>query len=145
MDNSDGNSGSTLGTCAVCGKNGALRCAGCRNRFYCDKQHQREDWSKHKASCRAWEMRENEELGRHLIASRDLAAGDVIVSETPIIWGPAPHSSARVCVGCGDSKVFVKCPGCNWFACRVSCEGLVDENRHGIECGFLAKSRVLPR
>ncbi|XP_043272143.1 SET domain-containing protein SmydA-8-like isoform X2 [Venturia canescens] len=134
-----------LGACAICEKSASLRCAGCRKRFYCSKEHQRGDWARHKLACRSWEIRENEELGRHLIASRDLETGDFIVAETPIVWGPAPHGDSIVCVGCGDSKVRVRCPGCNWYACRVSCDGLVDENRHGIECAFLTKSGMIPR
>lgn len=136
---------SILGACAICEKSASLRCAGCRRRFYCSKEHQRDDWTSHKLSCRPWEIRENTELGRHLIASRDLEKGDLVVAETPIVWGPAPHGDEIVCVGCGDSKVRVRCPGCNWYACRVSCDGLVDENRHGLECSLLTKSGMIPR
>ena len=134
-----------IGSCAVCDKSATLRCAGCRKLFYCDKKHQRDDWAKHKRSCRSWEIRESEELGRHLIASRDLEAGDLVVCESPIVWGPAAHSSAKVCVGCGDPNVVATCPGCNWFACKNSCDGLVDDDRHRIECAFLAKATIIPR
>ncbi|XP_034941953.1 SET domain-containing protein SmydA-8-like [Chelonus insularis] len=133
------------GVCAVCKSPADLRCTGCKEEFYCNSTHQKDDWSRHKLSCRPWKIEENEELGKHLIATRNLEAGDLIITEAPIIWGPALHSDKRVCVGCGNQNVAVRCPGCSWYACKVSCDGLVDANRHAIECKILAKVRIIPR
>lgn len=134
-----------LGVCAICNKIASLRCTGCKNQFYCSTSHQRDDWKCHKLMCRAWKIEENNELGRHLVATRDLNSDDLIISEAPIVWGPAPHSDKFVCVGCGSTNVAVRCPGCSWYACKVSCDGLVDDNRHGIECKILAKARIIPK
>lgn len=40
--------------CRVCGSsNGVLRCGRCKAVGYCGKEHQRADWGRHKAGCRA--------------------------------------------------------------------------------------------
>lgn len=134
-----------LGNCAVCGKIARLRCSGCKQEFYCDKDHQREGWPNHKLICRAWLIEETEELGRFLVANRDLTAGDLIILEAPLIWGPAPHTDRRVCVGCGADMATARCTICTWPACKPDCEGLFDERRHGMECAFLSKAKILPR
>ncbi|XP_001601934.2 SET domain-containing protein SmydA-8 [Nasonia vitripennis] len=137
--------GKTEGSCAVCSKAATTRCGSCKLAFYCGKEHQREHWPRHKTSCRAYEERENQELGRHLLATRDLKPDDLIISEAPIVWGPSSHVEERVCVGCGVRDAVCRCPNCAWPACRLACDGLVDENRHGYECGILAKARLMPR
>ncbi|XP_073194171.1 egl nine homolog 1 isoform X3 [Lepidochelys kempii] len=40
--------------CELCGKmENLLRCGRCRSSFYCSKEHQRQDWKKHKLICRS--------------------------------------------------------------------------------------------
>nr|XP_028579857.1 egl nine homolog 1 [Podarcis muralis] len=42
--------------CELCGKmENLLRCGRCRSSFYCSKEHQRQDWKKHKLICRGSE------------------------------------------------------------------------------------------
>uniref|UniRef100_A0A8D0L8C4 hypoxia-inducible factor-proline dioxygenase n=1 Tax=Sphenodon punctatus TaxID=8508 RepID=A0A8D0L8C4_SPHPU len=55
--NSSGGSSSTSERdrqyCELCGKmENLLRCGRCRSSFYCSKEHQRQDWKKHKLICR---------------------------------------------------------------------------------------------
>ena len=38
-------------------------------------------------------------VGRVMIASRDIRAGEIILEEMPAIWGPS-NKSAAVCLGC---------------------------------------------
>ncbi|XP_073484040.1 egl nine homolog 1 [Aquarana catesbeiana] len=39
--------------CELCGKmENLLRCGRCRSSFYCSKEHQRQDWKKHKLLCK---------------------------------------------------------------------------------------------
>ncbi|KAL4641348.1 egl nine 1-like protein [Arapaima gigas] len=39
--------------CELCGKmENLLKCGRCRSSFYCSKEHQRQDWKKHKRTCR---------------------------------------------------------------------------------------------
>lgn len=133
------------GACAICKKFATMRCGNCKTQFYCTKEHQKEDWTRHKTSCRSWEVKENQELGRYLIAARDLEVGDLVIHEPPLVWGPAPHSVERVCVGCGNQEAHNRCPRCSWPACHPNCQGLLDHDRHGTECSILVKTRILPR
>lgn len=135
------------GVCPVCGKNAMLKCGGCRREFYCDKSHQSQDWPRHKSTCGSWKISHEPTLGRHLLATRDLAPGDVILAETPLVWGPSTHANQRVCVGCGErcDDVDARCGGCCWPACRFDCKGLFDKKRHQLECALLARARILPR
>ncbi|XP_007481677.1 egl nine homolog 1 [Monodelphis domestica] len=42
--------------CELCGKmENLLRCSRCRSSFYCSKEHQRQDWKKHKLVCHGGE------------------------------------------------------------------------------------------
>ncbi|XP_023316934.1 protein msta-like [Trichogramma pretiosum] len=134
------------GACAVCDMTAFMRCSSCHREFYCGKEHQREDWPRHKDHCKAYEVLESPELGRHLVARRDLKPDEIIFSEAPIVWGPTAHLNDRVCVGCGKLGAYVaRCPGCAWPACRHACDGLVDEAIHGFECKVLAAAKLLPR
>ncbi|CAB0029675.1 unnamed protein product [Trichogramma brassicae] len=134
------------GSCAVCGMTAFMRCSSCHREFYCGKEHQREDWPRHKDHCKAYEVLESPELGRHLVARRDLKSDEIIFSEAPIVWGPTAHLNDRICVGCGKLGAYVaRCPGCAWPACRHACDGLVDETIHGFECKVLAAAKLLPR
>lgn len=135
--------------CPICDDrlNATLKCSGCRRQVYCSKEHQRQDWPNHRSVCQAWEIHESPELGRHLLASRDLSPGDLILSESPLVWGPALHTDQRVCIGCGEQCKFCTtiCKFCLWPACQVDCPGLTDKNRHGLECPLLLNAKIVPR
>ncbi|XP_024886938.1 protein msta-like [Temnothorax curvispinosus] len=135
------------GACPVCGENATLKCGSCKREFYCDKSHQSQDWPRHKSTCGGWEIGRDPALGRHLLATRDLTPGDVILSEVPLVWGPSTHANQRVCVGCGKrcDDVDARCGGCCWPVCRPDCGGLSDKKRHQLECAFLAHARIVPR
>ncbi|XP_043260854.1 SET domain-containing protein SmydA-8-like isoform X2 [Colletes gigas] len=142
-------SSETEAACPICGahSNAMLKCSGCKQQVYCGKDHQRQDWPRHKSVCKAWEVHESPELGRYLLASRDLNPGDSIISESPLVWGPALHTDQRVCIGCGKqcTSIDTRCTTCLWPACQMNCPGLIDKNRHGLECLFLVKARIVPR
>lgn len=50
-----------------------------------------------------FQVRTSDQLGRYLVASRDLNPGDLVISETPLSFGPKslydPEQVAP-CVGC---------------------------------------------
>lgn len=141
------NSEATHGACAVCGTSVRHKCSICKQKFYCSKDHQQQDWPQHKIECQAWEIAENAELGRHLLAKRDINAGDLLILEPPLVWGPALHSDQRLCVGCGQACTSrdTRCGKCQWPACSTTCAGLDDKNRHRLECSFLQKAQIVPR
>ena len=62
-------------TCAVCSQEAPHRCSGCQAVYYCSKEHQRKDWKQHKATCRAFRVERSPNVGRRLIALRDLKPG----------------------------------------------------------------------
>ncbi|EZA57559.1 Protein msta, isoform B [Ooceraea biroi] len=136
------------GVCPVCGKNATLKCGNCKREFYCGKSHQSRDWPRHKSTCCAWRIDRDPDLGRHLLAIRDLAPGDVVLSEPPLVWGPSIHTTnQRLCVGCGKrcDDFNVRCGKCCWPVCKSNCEGLSDKRRHELECALLARARIIPR
>ena len=89
------------GVCQVerCGKRGDLTCGGCQEARYCSKEHQRQDWTLHKAQCRPFKVVRSPEVGRHLVATRDIRPGEVILEEPPVTGGPRQYT-APVCLGC---------------------------------------------
>lgn len=136
------------GACPVCHKNATLKCGNCKREFYCGKSHQSQDWPRHRSTCCAWRIDRDPDLGRHLLATRDLAPGDVIFSETPLVWGPSIHTTnQRLCVGCGKrcNDASLRCAKCCWPVCKLNCEGLSDKRRHELECAILARARIIPR
>lgn len=135
------------GVCSICGKHATLKCGNCRREFYCNKSHQSQDWPHHKSTCNPWEMCHDLNVGRCLLATRDLTPGDVILSETPLVWGPSIHVDQRLCVGCGKQcdGINIKCTKCRWPVCKSHCDGLIDKKRHELECALLARTRITPR
>ncbi|XP_045052298.2 egl nine homolog 1 isoform X1 [Desmodus rotundus] len=52
--------------CELCGKmENLLRCGRCRSSFYCSKEHQRQDWKKHKLVCQSGEGAPGHGAGPH--------------------------------------------------------------------------------
>ncbi|XP_057361704.1 egl nine homolog 1 isoform X2 [Manis pentadactyla] len=52
--------------CELCGKmENLLRCSRCRSSFYCSKEHQRQDWKKHKLVCQSGEGAPGHAAGQH--------------------------------------------------------------------------------
>ncbi|KAF2344675.1 Zinc finger MYND-type [Trinorchestia longiramus] len=74
--------------CAVCGVGATHRCGRCHMTPYCSREHQRQHWQQHKALCAPYTVKENAVLGRHLVACRDLEAGQIILKDTPLVLGP---------------------------------------------------------
>uniref|UniRef100_A0A182M1X4 SET domain-containing protein n=1 Tax=Anopheles culicifacies TaxID=139723 RepID=A0A182M1X4_9DIPT len=83
-------------------------------------------------------IKRSELVGRYLVASRDLKAGDVIIETPPLMVGPCAETEP-VCLGCHStfqpSSVFYKCESCNWRICSPNCHGLVASSTHSqLEC-----------
>lgn len=61
--------------CELCGKmENLLRCGRCRSSFYCSKEHQRQDWKKHKLVCQSGEGAPGHGAGPHPHAGPSPAA-----------------------------------------------------------------------
>lgn len=93
--------------CAVCGVSAKLFCSACKSVKYCGADHQRQHWKKHKIDCRPFKIEQDPELGRYILATREIKEGSVIFAEAPIIVGPKWYLNEREeygpimpCVGC---------------------------------------------
>ncbi len=54
------------GECEICRQPCRSHCAGCKRVFYCSKQHQQQDWSNHKLTCRPFSIPTQYSSGFHL-------------------------------------------------------------------------------
>ncbi|KAH8370423.1 hypothetical protein KR093_003406, partial [Drosophila rubida] len=134
----------TATSCALCGARAAQVCAACRNVVYCSREHQKQHWRQHKTQCKCYELATNQLLGRHLRATRDIAMGEQIMREAPLVLGPKV-ASPPVCLGCHRNLLppaerwgnFHKCSACSWPLCGKECE---QSPHHRDECRLMAAS-----
>jgi hypothetical protein len=71
--------------------------------------------------------------GRYLVAGRDLAAGEVVLSEYPLVAGPIYTRTRPVCLEClrwVDAGAY-RCAGCRFPLCGEACRA---GSRHQLEC-----------
>ncbi|RZB39816.1 zf-MYND and/or SET domain containing protein [Asbolus verrucosus] len=131
--------------CAVCTKNARHACSACNGVYYCDREHQKEDWKRHKSSCAPFKVQTDEILGRCLVATRNIKAGEIIMRKLPLILGPKTVSAA-LCLGCHkklnlEQSFRYDCSKCHWPLCNQSCE---ETPLHMAECEIFAKARYTP-
>ncbi|XP_030387377.1 SET domain-containing protein SmydA-8 [Scaptodrosophila lebanonensis] len=122
-----------MNSCNVCAAQTKNKCSNCNQVSYCSVQHQKQDWRQHKANCHPFKIAENELLGRHLIATRNIKPYEIILKEAPLVRGPA-QISAPVCLGCLNSiepTDYIKCEMCGWPLCGKECKSL---DEHKAEC-----------
>ncbi|XP_036387245.1 egl nine homolog 1-like [Megalops cyprinoides] len=68
--------------CELCGKmENLLKCGRCRNSFYCSKEHQKQDWKKHKQICKEADKSQCPPQLDPLPASRDEKSGQQQLSQ----------------------------------------------------------------
>ena len=86
------------------------------------------------------QIERNDQLGRHLVAKTDLAAGTLILNELPMICGPRQLTKA-VCLGCHKelTSAKIRCSRCSWPLCSRKCE---DSLVHDPECRILRSTGV---
>ncbi|XP_043210206.1 SET domain-containing protein SmydA-8-like isoform X1 [Amphibalanus amphitrite] len=82
-------------------------------------------------------------VGRHLVATRDLAVGQVIARETQAISAP---QSGRLCVGCQRRPAGSEgCPRCGWPLCNICADEVESGNLSSswlhVECEILTPLR----
>lgn len=95
------------GKCAVCTEEAPFKCTACKTVNYCSVAHQKKDWTKHKINCRPFKIEQSNELGRYLVASRNIPAKSIIFIEPPLVIGPKwcisddeKYQLSFPCVGC---------------------------------------------
>lgn len=85
----------------------------------------------------------NDTLGRHLVASKDLSPGEVILRKAPLVLGPKMASHA-LCLGCHKkliSEPVYNCTKCGWPVCGKVCE---TSEMHKGECEVFEKGGYKP-
>ncbi|XP_049876331.1 SET domain-containing protein SmydA-8-like [Pectinophora gossypiella] len=117
--------------CEVCHQPANQTCGGCKLVYYCSKAHQKLGWREgHKFKCCAFKIQYSDTLGRHMVATRDIKQGEMILKEKPAAIGPKMTCPAS-CLSCGkklepikfgDVYDFYKCTSCNWPMCGPHCE-----------------------
>lgn len=74
-----------------------------------------------------YEVKWCKELGRYLIASRDIEPREIIIREEPLVTGPTDRGpkDIPVCLGCCGvmyENPFNRCTHCHWPVCSEACE-----------------------
>ncbi|XP_014282492.1 SET domain-containing protein SmydA-8 [Halyomorpha halys] len=136
-----------MGKCYVCSKPAKQTCTGCKEAVYCSKEHQIAHWKQHKVKCRPYEIQKNPELGRFLIATRDIPQGTKLISEHCLVLGPKT-STEPLCLGCYqplDPETSSRCPSCEWPACDAGCPGLTMQDHHLPECIVFSRNPLPAR
>lgn len=82
------------------------------------------------------------EKGRHLVAARNITAGEEVFRETPLVLAPRPDSSP-ICLACLTSLENNRraCNGCSSPLCSPPCEGKLHDST---ECSLLSCLGLLP-
>ncbi|XP_039756597.1 SET domain-containing protein SmydA-8-like isoform X1 [Pararge aegeria] len=88
----------------------------------------------------SYEIKHSDVMGRYIVATKALKAGEVIIEEPALAVGPC-SGCAIICLGCYrelDEANLTKCAGCKWPLCSSSCFGLGRYTGHSVyECDTL--------
>jgi len=119
------------GPCPACGKIATTKCTGCNlGIYYCNRACQKKDWKLHKSICKmlAYKIGSSPEIGNHLLANRDIKAGEIILREAPLVHGPS-QMTIPVCLDCYTPvDGSYKCPKSGWPLCGPTCAKKVAKN-----------------
>ena len=67
----------------------------------------------------------DETFGRHMVASRDISAGETVMEDFPLTFGPMVTSAVGgQCLGCYRPLPQGRrpsCPRCGWPVCSLQC------------------------
>ncbi|XP_071455230.1 uncharacterized protein [Hetaerina americana] len=129
--------------CSICSQPSTNICSACKQVAYCTAEHQKKHWEKHIKECCPFKIVHNETLGRYAIAVRDLEAGEVVVREKPVAFGPK-HYSPPICLGClspiQSSQDLRRCTVCSWPVCSIDCERKACHAEN--ECPIFAAAKI---
>jgi len=112
--------------CGFCLSPCSLLCSNCKKVSYCSKNHQKFDRKNHKPLCFPVKLQWSESFGNHLLATRDIKPGEVILADNPLVVGPRSNlpKSAQICLGCCNlipANTSYECPYCHWLMCHADC------------------------
>jgi len=85
-------------------------------------------------------LRYSTESGRGMIATRNIKKGEIIIEESPAVWGPKAASSCGCCLECGHHlyqlSAVTFCSLCHLHFCSPEC---ANSSYHGQECAEMQK------
>ena len=125
--------GARAAGCGKCGKAADKRCGSCHQVSYCCPEHQKADWKEHRKVCCPFMVKYSDELGRYLVASRDLKERTLVIKEAPFTFAPYDQADedeigvdqAPMCLGCCcrmSDMPDARCSTCHWPVCSKACE-----------------------
>jgi len=120
--------------CFLCSKPATGTCPDCALVHYCSDSHLRS----HKpfGDCLPFRVGFVEGVGRVVLAVRDIKAGDVVITEHPIVKGPG-NKTPPSCLQClRQWEGETTCTKCGWPVCNEKCQA---GDIHEIECNILSK------
>ena len=86
-----------------------------------------------------WKMSKVANIGRELVATRDIKPWEKVVEDFALITVPTHRA---VCLGClGDVSGCVVCVRCKWPMCRQECQNAAP---HQEECQIFQQSQIVP-
>jgi len=117
-----------------------------RNQGLTDEQdvarYLRRDVKKHKSL--PYEIKRDEVVGRHMVATRDIKPGEVIFEERPLVFGPSDNTKP-ICLGC-YALVSAETPactaGCGYPMCSPQCSDIPQHRDN--ECRLFAQNNFKP-
>ena len=124
--------------CFICGLASCEleQCPRCETRWCCPS-HRDLHLDTETGACFPFSVQWTEEVGRCMVAARDIKAGEVIFRETEsLVIGPG-HECPPLCLSClGPCDSSVTCEGCGYPVCDEECGASHLVTR---ECGLLAR------
>ncbi|CAH0386416.1 unnamed protein product, partial [Bemisia tabaci] len=90
---------------------------------------------------KCYTIKTSEVMGRYLVASKNIPAGEILMSVEPFVVGPS-LDSREICLGCYvDLDQYTskqRCDKCQWPVCDKKCKGYGEKYGHSREeCDFL--------
>ncbi|KAB7494068.1 Protein msta, isoform A [Armadillidium nasatum] len=114
-------------------------CGGCWQVWYCSRAHQVAAWPKHQRECKPFKISQNAEMGRFLVATRDISLGELLLEDPVLTMGPKTITEA-VCLACyRPVDGSFSCPDCGFPMCDRDCSSA---EAHVPECKAVQDSGI---
>ncbi|ODM93637.1 RNA-binding protein 42 [Orchesella cincta] len=131
--------------CKLCGRESTSFCRNCCVTYYCCKEHQISDWKRHKKICSSVKSIKDANGLRELVATKDIAQGEIFFQELPIIVFPFPKRQLQItCLECCSPiqtcDHVVPCSNCGWELCSTDCNG--GKHHCENECKIFSKAKL---
>ena len=112
--------GGKLGRCFLCHEETPRQCENCDLFIcsdYCQSKHRYHD------TCLPFKVENSPEIGRYVVATRDILPTELIISEEAAALGPCPNTLPRclTCLASLGADTAVSCDKCNFPFCSKAC------------------------